>query len=98
MIQCVKHYAPLDIEYGRIRRHMREVVTVSDGTSAFTHVDVEDFNEDNLPGRAYPPVVETINPVSKFEDMSALRSKEPPMEAPPNPLLIWKRRDGGKTK
>eukprot|EP00971_Amphidinium_carterae_P269809 5352540-Amphidinium_carterae.1 len=62
-MQCVKHYAPIDVEYGRIRTDLSEFVTVSDGTSAFTHVDVGDFNEDNRRGRAYPPVVETINPV-----------------------------------
>eukprot|EP00971_Amphidinium_carterae_P088925 1759918-Amphidinium_carterae.1 len=76
---------------------MSEVVTVSDGTSAFTHVDVGDFNADNLRGRAYPPVVDIINPVSTFEDMSAMRNIEPPMEAPVNPLLVWERRDGGVT-
>eukprot|EP00971_Amphidinium_carterae_P178290 3536922-Amphidinium_carterae.1 len=32
---------------------------VLEGTSAFTHVDVGDFNEDNRKGRAYPPAVDT---------------------------------------
>eukprot|EP00971_Amphidinium_carterae_P160219 3176087-Amphidinium_carterae.1 len=87
----------LDVEYGRIRTHMSEVMTVFDGTSAFTHVDVGDFHADNIRGRAYHPAVETINPVPQFEDMSTLRNKEPPLESPPHPLLIWERRDGGET-
>eukprot|EP00971_Amphidinium_carterae_P315818 6277832-Amphidinium_carterae.1 len=29
--------------------------------------------------------------------MSTLRSKEPPMDPPVNPLLQWERRDGGET-
>eukprot|EP00971_Amphidinium_carterae_P320350 6367914-Amphidinium_carterae.1 len=95
VMQCLNHYVPLDDEYRRIRTHLSEFVTVSEGTSAFTHVDVGDFNEDNRRGRAYPPAVDTINPVSRFEDMSLLRSKEPPLCPPPNPLLPWERRDGG---
>eukprot|EP00971_Amphidinium_carterae_P135586 2686368-Amphidinium_carterae.1 len=30
VMQCVKHYVPMDVEYGRIRRHLSEYVTVSD--------------------------------------------------------------------
>eukprot|EP00971_Amphidinium_carterae_P272297 5403985-Amphidinium_carterae.1 len=55
VMQCLKHYVPMDVEYRRIRSHLSEFVTVSEGTSAFTHVDVGDFNEDNRRGRAYPP-------------------------------------------
>eukprot|EP00971_Amphidinium_carterae_P239978 4764107-Amphidinium_carterae.1 len=100
VMQCVKHYVPIDVEYRRIRTHLSEYVTVSDGTSAFANVDVGDsgdFNEDNRRGRAYPPAVDTINPFPVFEDMSLMRSKEPPLEPPPHPMLQWERRDGGET-
>eukprot|EP00971_Amphidinium_carterae_P005313 106032-Amphidinium_carterae.1 len=97
MIQCVRHYAPLDMEYGRIRTNVSEVAMVSNGTSAFTHVDVGEFNAENRRGRAYPPPVDTINPVAQFEDMSTMRTIEPPMEALQNPLLTWERRDGETT-
>eukprot|EP00971_Amphidinium_carterae_P335801 6471832-Amphidinium_carterae.1 len=97
MYQCLDHYLPLDSEYRRIRLHLSEYITVSDGTSAFTHVDVGDHNEDNRRGRAYPPEVDTINAFTVFEDLSLLRNKEPPSHSPPNPLLPWERRDGGET-
>eukprot|EP00971_Amphidinium_carterae_P004268 85217-Amphidinium_carterae.1 len=96
-MQCVKHYVPIDVEYGCIRTHLSEYVTVSDGTLAFTHVDVKDFNEDNSRGKAYPSAVETINSYPVFEDMSLMQSKEPPIYPPSNPLLLWKRRDGEET-
>eukprot|EP00971_Amphidinium_carterae_P321931 6399420-Amphidinium_carterae.1 len=91
MLQCLRHYAPIDVEYSRIRTHLSELITVSEGTSAFTHVDVGDFNEDNRRGRAYPPNVETINSSEVFEDMSIMRSREPPIYPPPHPLLPWER-------
>eukprot|EP00971_Amphidinium_carterae_P036933 725824-Amphidinium_carterae.1 len=69
MIQCVRHYVPLDTEYDRIRTNVSEVAMVSNGTSAFTHVDVGDFNTESRRGRAYPPSMDTINPVAQFEDM-----------------------------
>eukprot|EP00971_Amphidinium_carterae_P219249 4352281-Amphidinium_carterae.1 len=88
---------PIDTEYDRIRTNVSEVAMVSRGTSAFTHVDVGEFNAESRRGRAYPPPVETINPTPQFEDMTLMRELEPPMEAQPNPLLIWERRDGGST-
>eukprot|EP00971_Amphidinium_carterae_P027355 538881-Amphidinium_carterae.1 len=98
MIQCVKHFAPIDTEYGRMRRtNVSEIAMVSNGTSAFTHVDVGEFNAESRRGRAYPPPVDTINPVTQFEDISTMRTIEPPMEALQNPLLTWERRDGEST-
>eukprot|EP00971_Amphidinium_carterae_P042203 829406-Amphidinium_carterae.1 len=91
-LMCLRQYAPIDVEYSRIRTHLSELITVSEGTSAFTHVDVGDFNEDNRRGRAYPPNVDTINSYNVFEDMSNLRNREPPIYPPPHPLLPWERR------
>eukprot|EP00971_Amphidinium_carterae_P289693 5752314-Amphidinium_carterae.1 len=85
------------MEYGHIRTNVSEVMAVSEGTSAFTHIDVGEFKAANLEGRAYPPAVDTINPVTQFEDMSTMRAIEPPMAALPNPLLTWERRDGEST-
>eukprot|EP00971_Amphidinium_carterae_P049038 966345-Amphidinium_carterae.1 len=68
MIQCVRHFAQIDTEYDRIRANVSEVAMVSNGTSAFTHVDVGEFNAEHRRGRAYPPPVDAINPVNQFED------------------------------
>eukprot|EP00971_Amphidinium_carterae_P335233 6470953-Amphidinium_carterae.1 len=58
----------IDTEYDRIRANVSEVAMVSNGTSAFTHIDVGEFNAEQRRGRAYPPPVDTINPVNQFED------------------------------
>eukprot|EP00971_Amphidinium_carterae_P111718 2212594-Amphidinium_carterae.1 len=83
--------SPFHHRVSRIRTHLSELITVSEGTSAFTHVDVGDFNEDNRRGRAYPPNVDTINSSEVFEDLSIMRSREPPIYPPPHPLLPWER-------
>eukprot|EP00971_Amphidinium_carterae_P102717 2033156-Amphidinium_carterae.3 len=97
MVQCVRHYVQLDTEYSRTRTVVSEATMVSNGTSAFAHVDVGESNAEWTRGRAYPPQVETINPVAQREDMTLMRELEPPLEAQPNPLLIWERQDGGTT-
>eukprot|EP00971_Amphidinium_carterae_P039919 783569-Amphidinium_carterae.1 len=97
MIQCVRHYVPMDTEYSRIRNAVSEVTMVSTGTSTFTHVDVGEQDAEPARGRAYPPQVETINPTDRQEDMTIMREMEPPMDGQPNPLLVWARKDRGTT-
>eukprot|EP00971_Amphidinium_carterae_P327049 6458193-Amphidinium_carterae.2 len=97
MVQCIRHYVPVDTEYSRFKTLMSEVTMVSEGNSAFLHVDVGEYDQERTKGRAYPPQVMTINYTPRREDMTLMRELEPPLEAPPNPLLIWERYDGGET-
>eukprot|EP00971_Amphidinium_carterae_P064890 1285775-Amphidinium_carterae.1 len=46
ILQCVKHYVPLDAEYSRLRNDMSDAMMVSEGTSAVLHIDVGETDVD----------------------------------------------------
>eukprot|EP00971_Amphidinium_carterae_P074491 1472067-Amphidinium_carterae.1 len=81
MIQCVRHYVLIDVEYSIFRN---ELVTVFK------------FRPE-LPRFYMWTLEKQVQALAKFEDLSLLRQLEAPLTPPPNPFLMWERHDGATT-